>query len=63
MTTKQYKDIIKSLGLSQLAAGRLLGFSPRQAHRIAVGESHVPEPAAKLLRLIVELKIDPNKVK
>ena len=59
MDTHEYNQIRADLNLSQLAAGRVLGIKPRQAHRIAKGISPVPEPCAKLLRLIVRLKLNP----
>ena len=57
MITDEYNRIRGELGLSQFAAGHLLGIKPRQAHRIAKGISPVPEPVAKLLKLIVRLKL------
>lgn len=62
MSTSAYNAIISRLGLSQIAAGKMLGLSPRQAQRVATGESPVPLPVAKLLRLIVQRKIKPEDV-
>lgn len=62
MTTKQYLAAIQKLGLSQLAAGRWLGVSPRTAQNYALGRK-IPEPVAKLLRLVIRLKLSPDDVK
>ena len=59
MTANQYKAAIKQLGLSQVAAARWLGISPRQSQSYAIGEYPVPEPVAKLLRLMIAEHIDP----
>jgi hypothetical protein len=61
MTTKQYLAAIKKLGLSQLGAGRWLGVSPRTAQNYAAGKP-IPEPVAKLLRLVVRLDLKPEDV-
>ena len=63
MTANQYKAAIKQLGLSQVAAGRWLGISPRQSQSYAIGEYPVPEPTAKLLRLCISQKLDPKEVR
>ena len=60
MSASQYKAAIKQLGLSQVAAGRWLGISPRQSQSYAIGEYPVPEPIAKLLRLMIAKDIDPT---
>lgn len=62
MTQKQYLAALEKLGLSQLAAGRWLGVSPRTAQNYASG-GNVPEPVAKLLRLVIRLKLSPDDVK
>lgn len=60
MTAKQYLAAIEKLGLSQLGAGRFLGVSPRTAQNYAA--KGPPEPVAKLLRLMVRLKLPPAEV-
>jgi hypothetical protein len=60
MTAKQYLAAIEKLGLSQLAAGRFLGVAPRTAQNYAA--KGPPEPVAKLLRLMVRLKLKPEDV-
>lgn len=61
MTPAQYKSAIAKLGLSQEAAGRWLGVSPRTGQNYAA--KGPPEPVAKLLRLVLRLKIPPSDVR
>jgi hypothetical protein len=63
VTPNQYKAAIATLGLSQERAGDWLGISPRTSQGYALGEYPVPEPTAKLLRLVVRLKLKPEDVK
>lgn len=63
MTPDQYRTAIAKLDLSQERAGRWLGLSPRQGRRYASGEAEIPEPVAKLLRLVLRLKLSPDEVK
>jgi DNA-binding transcriptional regulator YiaG len=62
MTPKQYIEAIDRLGLSQRAAGRFLGVDERQSRRWAAGDSAIPESVAKLLRLMIRLKLPPEDV-
>ena len=61
MTPKQYKAIIDGFGLSQERAGEWLGVSARTGQNYAA--KGPPEPVAKLLRLMVRLKLKPEDVK
>jgi hypothetical protein len=63
MTPAEYKEAIKALGLSQERAGVWLGISPRASQGYALGEYGVPEPTAKLLRLMLRLGLKPEDVK
>lgn len=63
MTSGQYKSAIAKLGLSQERAGLWLGLSGRQGQRYATGEAEIPEPVAKLLRLVLRLGIKPEDVR
>jgi hypothetical protein len=63
MTPKQYKAALESLGLSQERAGDWLGIGRRTSQGYALGEYPVPEPIAKLLRLVVRLGLKPEDVK
>lgn len=60
MTSKQYRETIKSLGLNQEQAAGFLGVSPRTSQSYALGETRIPEPVAKLLRLTIKLKLQPE---
>lgn len=64
MTTNQYLAAIHKLGMtpSGQQTAETLGLSLRQCQRIASGESAVPGPAAKLLRLMVRLNLKPEDV-
>jgi hypothetical protein len=62
MTPTQYRTAIRALGLSQERAGLWLGIGKRTSQGYALGEYPVPEPIAKLLRLIVKLKLNPEDV-
>jgi hypothetical protein len=61
MTPAQYKAAIRALGLSQERAGEWLGVSPRTSQNYAA--KGAPEPVAKLLRLCIKLKLNPEDVK
>lgn len=62
MTPKQYIDAIDRLGLSQRAAGAFLGVDERTSRRWVSGDSEIPESVAKLLRLMIRLKLNPEDV-
>jgi DNA-binding transcriptional regulator YiaG len=53
MTPDQYRDAIEQLGLSQVAAAKLLGVDERTSRRWANGERDVPPPAARFLRYLI----------
>lgn len=55
MTAKQYLAAIEKLGVTQIGAGTALGVSPRTAQNYAA--KGPPEPVARLLRLLLRLKI------
>jgi hypothetical protein len=63
MTPDQYRKAIEKLGMSQAKAGEFLGVSLRTSQGYALGEYPVPEAAAKLLRLMVKLELEPKDVK
>ena len=62
MTPTQYAAAIATLGLSQRAAGAFLGVDERQSRRWIAGDSAIPVSVAKLLRLIIRLKLKPEEV-
>jgi DNA-binding transcriptional regulator YiaG len=53
MTPDQYRIAIETLGLSQVAAAKLLGVDPRTSRRWACGERDVPAPAERFLRYLI----------
>lgn len=59
MTTKQYRDAIAQLGLSQGTAAKWMGISIRTSHGYANGEV-IPKSVAELLRLTIKLKLQPE---
>jgi hypothetical protein len=61
MTPTQYKAAIKALGMPQERAGEWLGVSARTGQNYAA--KGPPEPVAKLLRLMIRLKLKPEDVK
>lgn len=62
MTAADYRAAIEALGLTQETAATFLGVSLRTAHGYA-NEQPVPLYVAKLLRLCVKLKLNPEDVK
>jgi hypothetical protein len=62
MTPTQYRTAIKALGFSQERAGDWLGIGKRTSQSYALGESRIPEPVAKLLRIMIELKLKPEEM-
>jgi hypothetical protein len=62
MTPSQYKAAIKALGLSQQRAGDWLGIGRRTSQSYALGETRIPEPVAKLLRIMIKLKLNPDEI-
>jgi DNA-binding transcriptional regulator YiaG len=56
MTPHEYREAIERLGLSQIAAARLLGVDARTSRRWASGERDVPPPAVRFLRYLIATK-------
>ena len=63
MTPDQFRAAIERLGLTQEQAGLWLGVSGRQGQRYANGEAAIPGPVARLIRLVLRLKLDPAEVR
>lgn len=63
MTPNQFRDHVARLGLTVYAVGPTLGISRQAAYRYAEGRNKVPEPVAKLLRLMIRLGLKPEDVK
>jgi DNA-binding transcriptional regulator YiaG len=53
VTADEYRSAIERLGLSQVAAAKLLGVDDRTSRRWASGERDVPPPAARFLRYLI----------
>jgi DNA-binding transcriptional regulator YiaG len=62
MTANQYRTAIEKLGLSQRGAADFLDIDERQSRRWAAGDARIPESAAKLLRLMIRLELEPDDV-
>jgi hypothetical protein len=62
MTPTQFRKALADLDLTQDGAAKWLGISIRAAHGYANG-APIPEPIAKLLRLMVRLKLRPEDVR
>jgi DNA-binding transcriptional regulator YiaG len=56
MTADQYRHIIVRLGLSQIAAARLLGVDERTSRRWANDERDIPAPAVRFLQYLIATK-------
>jgi hypothetical protein len=53
VTADQYRSAIETLGLSQIAAARLLGVDERTSRRWACDERDIPGPVAQFLRYLI----------
>lgn len=53
MNADQYRNAIEKLGLSQVAAARLLGVDARTSRRWANGERDIPAPAVRFLQYLI----------
>ncbi len=62
MTANHFRKALDDLGLTQGEAADWLGISIRAVHGWANG-APIPEPVAKLLRLMVRLELKPQHVK
>ncbi len=56
MTPDEYRESIEVLGLSQIAAARLLGVDARTSRRWASGEREIPPPAVRFLHYLIATK-------
>jgi plasmid maintenance system antidote protein VapI len=56
MTPVEYGVFLELLGLSQLAAGRWLGVSPRTSRRYITGNATIPPAQVLLLRAALQYK-------
>lgn len=63
MTHTDFRHTLDSLGLSQTGVSRVLGVSDRHVRRWIAGDTNVPEPIAKLLRLMATGRISVDDVR
>lgn len=63
MTPMQYAEAIDRLGFSQRSSAAFLGVNERQVRRWVANEARIPESVAKLLRLMIRLKLAPEDVR
>jgi DNA-binding transcriptional regulator YiaG len=63
MTPTQYATAIEKLSLSQRGAGKFLGVDERTSRKWIAGDARIPEAVAKLLRLMIRLKLTCDDVK
>ena len=54
MTKHDYRTALETLGLSQIAAAKVLGIADRTSRDYALGERPVPAPVALALLLLIE---------
>ena len=50
LTPRQFKTIIKQLGITQVGAGRYIGVSRRTVGRMVKGQADIPASVVLLLR-------------
>lgn len=62
MTPAELRTILDSLGLTQAGAAAVLGVSERAVRSWASGFRNIPEPVAKLLRLMAAGAVTPDQV-
>lgn len=63
MSPTDFRHTIESLGLTQAGVSRILGVSDRAVRMWIAGDRAVPEPVAKLLRLIASGALSPDQVR
>jgi len=52
MTPAEYRSTLSRLGLSQVAAARVMGIDPRTSRRYALGETPIPKIVENLLDIL-----------
>jgi DNA-binding transcriptional regulator YiaG len=62
MDVDDFNDLLDKLGLSQVAAARLLGVSGRSVRRWAAGDLPVAPPVVRFLRFLERADIEPMTV-
>ena len=62
MTPQEYRAAITELRLTQVAAGRFLGVTPRHSRRWVAGDHPIPKSVDLLLRLMLHFRFFPEEV-
>lgn len=62
MLPKEYEAALKTLGLSQVGAARMLGVAERTSRAWVSGFRPVPEPAARFLQFLIAEGYAPAEV-
>ena len=57
MTKREYRSAHRILGWTHLRMSQILGVGQRTPYRYAAGDVDIPEPAARLLRLLVLMRL------
>ena len=57
MTQREYRSARETLGWTHEYMARVLGVGRRTPYRYAAGDVDIPEPAARLVRLLVLLRL------
>ena len=60
MSSKAYRAAIKKLGLSQVRAARLFGYSDKHGQRLATGRAEVPPLLVHLITLMLRYDVEPG---
>jgi hypothetical protein len=62
VTPQEYRAAIAELHLTQSAAGKFLGVTPRHSRKWIAGEHRIPKSVDLLLRLMLHFRFFPEEV-
>jgi DNA-binding transcriptional regulator YiaG len=62
MTPAELNRLLDRLGISQVDAARIIGITDRTMRNYVSGDTNIPEPTAKLLRLVQTQKLNLQQV-
>jgi hypothetical protein len=62
ISTRQYRNFLDKLELTQTAAAQMLGIDARTSRRYALDESDIPEPVNIVLRLMLKHGYTPDDI-
>jgi hypothetical protein len=63
MTASQYRHARETLGWTHEHIGAVLGVDLRTSYRYSAGDVEIPEPSARLVRLLVRVRLTMSKRK